>query len=49
MDPVDTYNTNETAGIQIDELLTAIEAHFTEQLDIDGLLEIIEDYFENIG
>ena len=37
--PVDTYDTDVPPdGIQIEELLTAIEAHFNQQLNIDGLL-----------
>ena len=48
-DVVAGYETNGVEGIQIDELLAAIEAHFNQQLNIDGLLDVIEDYFENIG
>ena len=48
-DTVAGYDDNGVEGIQIDELLTAIEAHFNQQLNIDGLLDVIEDYFENIG
>ena len=45
-DVVAGYDTNGTEpGIQIDELLTAIEAHFSGDLSIADLLVVIEAYF----
>ena len=48
---VETYDTNGTAGIQIDELFDAIDAYFDESVDlsIDDLFEIIDAYFANNG
>ena len=44
-DIVAGYATNTEPGIQIDELLTAIEAHFSGELSIADLLVVIEAYF----
>ena len=44
-DIVGGYDTNTEPGIQIDELLTAIEAHFSGELSIADLLVVIEAYF----
>ena len=47
--PVQDYDTNDTAGIQIDELLTAIEAHYAGDLGISDLLDVIEAHFASNG
>ena len=44
-DPVDTYNTNGIAGIQIDELFEAIDDYFEDGLSISELFEVIDAYF----
>ena len=46
MDPVDTYDTDGTPGIQIDELIKAIDDYFDGDLNIDDLFEVIDAYFE---
>ena len=43
---VETYDTDGTQGIQIDELFDAIDDYFDGMLDIDGLFEVIDAYFE---
>ena len=45
-DPVETYDTNETAGIQIDELFEAIDDYFAGELSISELFVLIDAYFE---
>ena len=45
-DPVDTYDTDGTPGIQIDELIKAIDDYFDGDLNIDDLFEVIDAYFE---
>ena len=48
VDPVDTYDTNVTPGIQIDELFDAIDDYFDDDVDlsIDDLFKVIDAYFE---
>ena len=43
---VQDYDTNGTAGIQIDELLTAIDDFFDNGLQITELLEVINAFFD---
>ena len=43
---VQDYDTNDTAGIQIDELFAAIDDYFEGQINIDELFEVIDAYFE---
>ena len=47
MDPVDTYDTDGTPGISIDELFDAIDDYFDVdiELSIDDLFEVIDAYF----
>ena len=42
---VQDYDTNGTAGIQIDEVFDAINDYFDEEISIAGLFEIIDAYF----
>ena len=44
-DTVSSYDTNGTAGIQIDELFRAIDDYFENGLSISELFEVIDAYF----
>ena len=43
--PVQRYDTNGVEGIQIDELVKAIDDYFDADLSIDDLFEVIDAYF----
>ena len=45
VDLVDGYDTNDTEGIQIDELFDAIDDYFDGKIGIDELFEVIDAYF----
>ena len=45
VDLVDRYSTNGTEGIQIDELLNAIDDYFASQITKSELFEVIDAYF----
>ena len=45
VDLVDGYDTNGVAGIQIDELFSAIDDYFAGEINISELFEVIDAYF----